>query len=190
MKRKVHHRRANTYTRMRVASEAGHPIHWQPAPPPRADAVLGVKVYPRLLRPRQAPSSFMQPPQLGMVLPGPLLSYKKSTGPRAASIRTGDVQILDAFTGFLLLLKFNTYPSVYPNVGRQHHRRSAAAATITPRPTLASRSSSFCLSPFFVHQRCFIFCLTNAQPEAPRLAAHVHRSSSPAFFSRNTLGRD
>lgn len=92
----------------------------------------------------------MQPPQLGMDLPGRLLSYKKSTGPRAGGIGTGDVQILDAFTGFLLLLKINNYPSagtltLLPECGPTTATFPPSATTIYTSPNARS-STIFLLS--------------------------------------------
>jgi hypothetical protein len=52
----------------------------------------------------------MQPPQLGMGLPGTSALRTKNRLAHELLLYVPDVQFLDTFTGFHLLLKFNNLP--------------------------------------------------------------------------------
>ena len=163
MKRKVPHRRA-TYSRIRVAGRPG-PLRGRASHSLAASATATSRRCPRVCKCMPAKRTTHDSCALVRTRvvscnlhnsawsPRSSAFVQKSTGPRAAFIRTGDVQILDAFTSFLLKLQHPGPSPVHPNVGRQLHRRSAAA--ITPPSPNTSIDDSF-VSVLFVHQRCFI----------------------------------
>jgi hypothetical protein len=107
------------------------------------------------LAPSSGLCSFMQPPHLGMGLPGISALVQKINWPASCCSTYPDVQFLDTFTGFHLLLKFNTCPSppgtypVCPNEGRQRRLFHTHNSRNTTSP--ASFWIRFCLNHFALY---------------------------------------